>query len=79
MNEHINMEEDKSKEEYKKIINQVFYLVNSIVPKTESLANYISVYFRNIDQDHKEQLKIMMLENITLIKNNLGEIEDKLK
>lgn len=79
MNEHINMEEDKSKEEYKKIINQVFYLVNSIVPKTESLANYISVYFRNIDQDHKEQLKIMMLENITFIKNNLGEIEDKLK
>lgn len=66
-------------EEDKKIINHVFYLINSIVPKTESLANYVSVYFRNIDQDHKEQLKIMMLENITFIKSNLSELEDKLK
>lgn len=66
-------------EEDKKIINHVFYLINSILPKTESLANYVSVYFRNIDQDHKEQLKIMMLENITFIKSNLSELEDKLK
>lgn len=65
-------------EESKKIAEQVFLLTNSIMPKTESLATYISVYFRNIDQDHKDQLKNMISENISFIKNILNEIENKL-
>jgi hypothetical protein len=67
--------ENKMNEERKKIAEQAFGLFNSTIAKHESLATYISVYFRDLDKDHSGILESIMLENIIFIKNNLSEIE----
>ena len=68
-----------NEEEIKKIAEQAMILIRPLVIKSDVISVYTSTYFRNADEEHKENLKTMILDNIKIVKDNLIELEILLK